>query len=256
MKVMTYNILEGGVDVKVSRIQYIIDVIKEEEPDFLALQEANNFDKNSNELLKKVSKETKLPYYILSPGRLDENQKRYHVVNLSRYPMREVYMFPNSIFQSAALCVVVDSLLGELSLCNVHLHANSEDKRLTEIETVLEYQFKFKNSIILGDHNAISRTDDHDDFSDEECTHYDLNRFDVTDMINKNYTDTIFHLGSKDRSTSPTVGVGHPISKSSIRIDYIFVTSSLASKIKSGNIIKTETSENASDHYPAAVMLH
>jgi endonuclease/exonuclease/phosphatase family metal-dependent hydrolase len=109
MKIMTYNILEGGVDDNGSRIEHIIDVIKEVNPGFLALQEANNFDKNDNELLKRVSNETKLPHYTLSQGSLYEGKKRYHVVILSRYPLREEYTFPDSSFQAAALSVVVDS---------------------------------------------------------------------------------------------------------------------------------------------------
>jgi hypothetical protein len=43
---MTYNILHGGIDSNGSRIEYIIDIIKEEIPDFVAIQEAHKFDKN------------------------------------------------------------------------------------------------------------------------------------------------------------------------------------------------------------------
>jgi len=150
MKIMTSNILEGGIDDKGSRIEYIIDVIKEVNPDFLALQEANNFDKNNNELLKRVSNEIKLPHYTLSQGALYDDQRRYHVVSLSRYPMREERTFQDPLFQSAALSVVIDSPLGELSLCNVHLHAHSEDERLKELAVILKYQSKHKNHIILG----------------------------------------------------------------------------------------------------------
>jgi len=118
---MTYNILDGGIDSNGSRIEYIIDTIKKEKPDFVAIQEAHNFDKNENELLKKVSKAVKLPYYALSQGALDDDKERSHVVSLSRYPLQEEYLFPNFTFQCAALSVVIDSPLGNsqfvISIC-------------------------------------------------------------------------------------------------------------------------------------------
>ena len=256
MKIMTYNILNGGIDDKGSRIEYIINVINKEKPDFLAIQEANNFDKNNNELLKRISDETNLPYYILSPGALCDNKKRYHVVSLSRHPVREEHMFfSDAAVQSAALSVVIDSPLGELSICNVHLNARSENERLKEIKSILKFQSKYKNHIILGDFNAIFRTNKYSDLTAREFTYYDLTHFYVTDLLKKSYVDTLTNLNIKDRSTHPTSGVGHPISKSPIRIDHVFITSLLSSHIKSGSVIKTEISEIASDHYPVVVTL-
>jgi exodeoxyribonuclease-3 len=255
MKIMTNNILEGGIDDKGSRIEHIIAVINDVKPDFVALQEANNFDKNDNELLKTVSNETDLPHYALSPGAPRPGRKRYHVASLSRYPLREEHTFPESSFQSAALSVAIDTPLGEISLCNVHLHANSETERLKEIEVIIKYQSKHKNHIILGDFNAVSRSDDIPELSTEESAHYDLARFDVTDMLSESYVDAVSHLDVSDNSTHPTVGVSHPISKSQIRIDYVFVNPTLVSSIKKGAIIKTETSDIASDHYPVVVTL-
>lgn len=246
MKIMTYNILDGGIDDKGSRIEYIIDVIKKAKPDFVAIQEANNFAKNDNELLKRLSKETNLSHYALS---------RDHVVSLSRNPLREEHQFPESSFQSAALSVVINSPIGELSLCNVHLHANSEDERLKEVKAVLNYQSKYKKYIILGDFNALSRSDNYGDLSAREFTHYDLTGFEVTDMLNIDHVDAVANLNVKDRSTHPTIGVGNPISKSPIRIDYMFVTPSLSAHIKDATVIKTQTAEKASDHYPVVITL-
>jgi len=256
MKIMTYNILEGGIDDKGSRIEHIIKVIKEENPDFLALQEANNFDKNDSKLLKRVSKETKLPHYGLSQGGLYDDGNRYHTSSLSRYPFREVYTFPESSFQCSAISVVIDSPFGELSICNIHLNARSEDERLKELEVVLNHQSKHEKNIILGDHNTLSRVDNYGDISAKEFTHYGLTRFDVTDTLHKSYVDTLAHLNIKDRSTHPTAGVCHPISENPIRIDYVFVTLPLSPNIKSGKVIKTKISNIASDHYPTVVTLN
>ena len=259
---MTYNILHGGIDSNGSRIEYIIDIIKKEKPDFVAMQEAHNFDKNENELLKRVSKETKLPYYALSQGALEDDQKRSHVVSLSRYPLQEAHLFPDSKFQYAALSVVIDSPLGKLSICNIHLHAHSGDEgvragdeRLREAEVVLSYHSKFDKHIILGDFNSLSRSDNYGDLSAREFTYYDLARFEVTDMFNSCHIDAVAHINVRDRSTHPTIGVKHRISKTPIRIDYVFLTPSLSTHIKNTRIIKTPTAEKASDHYPVVVTL-
>jgi len=249
---MTFNILDGGIDNKRSRIEHIIDVIKGVNPDFVAIQEADNFDKNENELLKKVSNGTKLPHYALSQGTLRDDQRRRHAVCLSRYPLREKHTFLDFSVH-AALSVVIDSPFGELSLCNVHLHPFSEDERLKQVGVVLSYQSKYKKHIVLGDFNAITRSDNHGDLTAEEFTHYDLTRFDVTDMIKRSYVDTIAYLNVDDRNTHPTSGVPHPISKTPIRIDYMFVTPSLSAHIKNATVIKTQTAEKASDHYPLVV---
>ncbi len=251
---MTYNILDGGFDKSGSRIEHVIDVIKKVNPDVLALQETYDFSKNDNELLKKVSTDTNLPYTALSESSLDE-EGSYSVGLLSRHPLNEEYSLLDTSYKGSALSSVIDSPFGALSLCSTHLHATSEDERLKELEVVLKFQSKYEKSIILGDHNALSRTDNYGNLSAVEFTHYDLTHFDVTDLAVENYVDTIEHLKIKNRSTHPTIDVGHPISKSQIRTDYIFVTQSLSPNIKSGEVIKTESSEIASDHYPVVVTL-
>lgn len=265
MIIMTFNILNGGIDAKGSRIEHIINVINDVNPDFLALQEAHNFDKDNYALLRRISEETNLPYYALSQGSRDEDGKRLyatgvrrersHVTSLSRYPLRNVHAFLGSAFQTAALSVVIDSPLGEISLCNIHLHAHSEEERLKEIGVILDYQSQFEKNIILGDCNALSRLDTYGSLSAKEFTYYDLTRFDATDVLNKDHIDSAAHLGVTDRSTHPTSGCPHPVSKSDIRTDYIWVTPSLSCFMQAATVIKTPNSEIASDHRPTTLTL-
>ena len=252
---MTYNILEGGIDSDGSRVEYIIDIIKNEKPDFVAIQEASGFDINEYELLKRVSIGSKLPYYALSQGTLEGDQKRIYVASLSRYPLQEEYLFPDAMFQCAPLSVVVDSPLGKLSICNIHLHARSEDERMRESKVILNYQSKYNKHIILGDFNSLSRVDNYSDLSAYEFTHYDLTRYETTDLYNLNHTDAVTHINVNDRSTHPTMGVTHKISKTPIRVDYVFLTPSLTTHIKDAKIIKNQTTDKASDHYPVVITL-
>lgn len=259
---MTFNILDGGISGNESRIEHIIKVINDERPDFLALQEANHFDKNNNALLKRVSRETELSHYALSQGSPNKEEDPYHVASLSRYPLLHVEEFLSSSFQSAALSVTIKSpLLGELSLCNVHLHSSSEVQRIEEISQILNHQSKFPNHIILGDHNALSASDFSNGLSADhlaagEFTNYDLTRFDLTDLLrDKGYVDSIAHLDVQNRHTHPTSGCPHPISKTPIRIDYIWGTPSLRPLMQEAAVIRTLSAKKASDHYPVTLTL-
>jgi len=260
LKIMTYNLLEGGIDSKGYRIPQIIEVINGVKPDFLAVQEANRFDDDGYLLLEMLSSETDLPYYALSEGAL-YGEKRYHVASLSRYPFQEEYQFPDFEFQSAALSVVINSPFGRLSLCNVHLHSSSEEERLREISAVLDYLSRYDQRIILGDFNALSLLDkdqyEYGDLSDPEFIHYGMTSYATTDMLmRKKYVDVVAYLDVDDRSTHPTSGVPHPISKELVRTDYIFVPHLLFENIELfAEVIKTPISHIASDHYPVVLYL-
>jgi len=245
MKLMTFNILKGGIDEYGSRIDFIKEVIKEASPGFLALQEANNFEKDDNKLLREISQDIGLQYYALSAGSILEDGEQYHTASLSCYPLKKNYPFTGPSFQCAALFSLIDSPLGELAICNIHLNVNSEDERLKELEIILEYMAVYKNQILLGDFNSIALDDDYDPETLEVES-----RFDVTNILNRDYVDVASHLKLDNRSMCPTPSNRNPDYTKPIRIDYIFVSPTLAACIKAATVIKTPVSEQASDHYP------
>ena len=245
MKVMTFNILRGGIDEYGSRIDFIKDVIKEASPDFLALQEANDFEKDKNRLLRGVSRNIKLQYYALSSGSMLEDGRQYHAVSLSRYPIKKKYKFSGPSFQCAALFSLIDSPFGELAICNIHLNVDSEDERLRELEIILEYMAVYKNKILLGDFNSITLDDDYD----LETLEVEA-RFDVTNILKRDYVDVASYLTLDNRSTCPTPSNRNPAYTKPMRIDYIFVSPTLTPRIKAATVIKTPISDQASDHYP------
>lgn len=257
MKLMTFNILFGGIDENGSRIDLIKEVIKEASPDFLGLQEALNFEKDNDQLLKELSQHTGLQYYALSPGRTLEDGKQYHVASFSRYPIKEEYLFSGPQFQCAALFTVIDSPIGELSICNILMEypvknfpeeAGSEDKRLRELEIILGHISRYKNLILLGDFNSISLDDKYDlETLDVEP------RFDVTSKLARTYVDVASYFTLEDRITYPTPVNKNPSYTMPLRTDYIFASPSLASRVKDATVIKTPISDQASDHYPFMV---
>ena len=249
MRVMTFNILLGGIDENGSRLGSITKTIKDASPDFVALQEANNFEKDNDKLLKEVSQHIGLRHYALSPGSTLEDGKQYHVASFSRYPFEERHLFSGPQFQCAGLFTAIGSPLGKLAICNVQLNleetGHSEDKRLRELEIILKHVSRYKNQIILGDFNSLSLDDNyHLEALEVEP------RFDVTNSLKLTYMDVVSYVKLDNRSTYPTATNKNPAYTRPLRIDYIFVTPSLASYIKDAAVIKTPTAEQASDHYP------
>lgn len=248
MKIMSFNILEGGVDEKGSRMEYIKEVIKEVSPDFLALQEVNKLDEDNNKLLKEISQDIGLPHYALSTSPVYEDGKQYNVVSLSRYPFKNIHIFSGKPFETGALLTLIDSPFGELAICNLHLNVYSEDKRLKELYAILKYISKHTNQILLGDFNSVSSDDNYDlDTLEVEA------RFDVIDLLKRNYVDSAFPLTLDDRTTYPAPPNTNPDFANPIRIDYIFVSPSLAGYATDVAVIKTSASVRASDHYPIVV---
>jgi len=253
MKIMTFNILTGGIDEDGSRIDLVKEAIIEASPDFVALQEANDFEKDDSKLLRELSQYIGLQYYALSPGAIYENGKQYHVASLSRYPLKKTYLFSGPSFQCAALFAVIDSPLGELSICNMHLHwgrVHAEEVRLKELEIILRHMSKHKNQILLGDFNSVSS----DDYHDVERLEIEP-RFDVTNTVKQQYVDVASHLELDNRSTFPTPFHKRAVLIGPRRVDYIFVAASLAEHITGASVIKTQVTDRASDHYPFIVTI-
>ena len=126
------------------------------------------------------------------------------------------------------LFTTIDSPIGELSICNILLQypvknfpeeAGSEDRRLKELEIILGHVSRYKNLILLGDFNSISRGDNYD----LETLEYEP-RFDVTSKLARDYVDVASYLKLDDRITYPTPVNKNPSYTMPLRIDYVFIS--------------------------------
>jgi len=185
MKLLTFNIFRGGIDEHGSRIHRIIDVIKEENPDFVALQEADDFERNNSRLLREISERTGLRYYDLSPGTPRAWDKPSHVASLSRYEMTENHKFSGCTISGGALLTVIDSPVGKLAICNFHLDAYSEQIRLRELADIWKRISMHENQILLGDFNSVSLGGDYDPETIEVEYSFAVSMFSCTASIPK-----------------------------------------------------------------------
>ncbi len=263
MRILSFNTYRGGIDKGFSRIPFIKEVILELRPDFLALQEANNFEKEDYKLFKEIGNYCGLKYCALSLGSRTASGTAYHVASYLRYHIKEIEDFRGK-FRNAALQTVIQSDIGEVSICNTHLTPVSEKDRLDEIGCILDSMKAYDNRIILGDLNSLSEQDGLEDsliekFNETQIKKFSENgklKFDVIrKIIDNGYIDVAVKFGSNNINTVPTESNIDSAHEVALRLDYAFVSKNLADYVKDFCVARSEISERASDHYPIFFVL-
>lgn len=251
---MTYNIFGGGKD----RLPLITEVIKNEKPDYVTLNEANTFATNNNKILKQVAGAVNLPYFDLALS----GQYDYHVAVLSKYPLKEVRKLQP--LMRACLIAQIDCELGKISIASLHLTPNSEDLRHPEIDLIVNSQRNYENHILMGDMNSMSKYDNYspqivEDFNDIQIKKFTTNgnlRFDAIDkIISSGYHDSAQLSDRHNESTVPTGMNQDAAHNAKLRLDYIFISKPLLPQLVNYSVIKTDLTDRASDHYPIVVIL-
>lgn len=250
---MTYNILDGGN----SRLEMIAEIIKNEDPDFLTINEANGFDLDKQQKLRKLSDLTGLPnYHLTLSGEWD-----YHVAILSKHPFKSVTEIHP--LKRAGIIATFDTNIGEIAIASTHLAPSSEEIRISEIELILKELEPYTNKILMGDMNSLSTNDNYSndiikDFKDSQIRKFTSDGkllFKVTDKISvSGFIDSALSLGQQKITTVPTSS-NQDVNHSNMRLDYIFVSESLKDELYLYEVIKNELTEKTSDHYPVILEL-
>jgi endonuclease/exonuclease/phosphatase family metal-dependent hydrolase len=253
MKLMAYNILGGWEE----RIELILDIIENESPDVLVLNEANAFIPDIEDHLEVLSSRTGLSYSASAPSGKDT----FHVVVLSKTPLtRVVFLAPMA---RAGMLVIVDSEFGELAIVGTHLTPFTEEERLEEVNLILDAVRRFDNAVIMGDLNALSPQDPYPDFSYESLNEKQRAKFAadealqfdvVEEILSAGFVDVSAFLGKNDIATAPTA-ITDDEAHADTRLDYIFVSSALAQYVSEYTVVKDHNAEIASDHYPVTAEL-
>lgn len=152
--VMTYNILVGGAE---GRIHAAEAVIREQQPDIVGLQEAND-PVACRALADRLGMHCVMGYSI----------NAYHVALLSRWPIRSWANYGRPIFQKGLIEVVID-LPGELQPWHFfvgHLTADfyqgyaAEQRRVAEVREILACMAHARAlghpHALLGDFNTLA----------------------------------------------------------------------------------------------------
>ena len=115
----------------------------------------------------------------------------------------------------------------------------------------------------MGDMNSLSKQDSYDkkiikNFNKLQIKKFTSNnslRFDAIDKIeSRGYFDTAVKMGKNKENTVPTL-MNEDSAHGNMRLDYIFVSEPLLSHVTKYSVIKTDITNQASDHYPITIEL-
>src|SRR3989338_2626460 len=238
MKLMTYNILNGGK----GRLYEIQEGVKTAAPDYLTINEANTFAQNGQKLLKEFAGKTGFTYFELAlSGEYD-----YHVAVFSKYPSLHVYKLQT--LMRACIISSIKTEMGEISVASLHLTPYTEDLRHPEIDLILSYQNHFQSRILMGDMNYLSQKDEYDqkmvkNFNEMQLRKFTAEaklRFDAISKIESSgYFDCAVELEMNKEHTAPTA-INEYSAHSDMRLDYVFLSESLRRHLNKYTVIQNK----------------
>lgn len=231
LRVMTYNIHVGvGMDKELD-LQRIAEVIKQQHPDLVGLQEVDRGVKRTQGLdeIAELARLTSMDYAFAH--NLDYQGGQYGVAILSRFPILKVdhrkYENRREAERRGLLRVEVNVNGRRLSFATTHLDYQYEDGRVFEAEQLLKFLDGIKGPlIVVGDFN--------------EEPNGAANK-----LLAQKFRDVWLETNANEAGTS------YPANKPIKRIDYIFFQRNAGVRAKKSWVVGTL----ASDHIPVMTEL-
>lgn len=258
MKVMTYNILNGGQDdLDYGRLESVLEVVRAEAPDVLVVQELNHAELFGHRVLHRLENETGLR------GFLARAKTGYHVgVFVPKSCEVRKTDSDTDHFHHAALEVVVETSAGPLTIVGTHLCPFGGEVRVMEAQYLTRFASRGDRLVLLmGDLNSLSPTPDHTELVKRlpavhrsrhvvPGTEYDVDTRAIATLAGAGFVDVWqrFHAGERAH-TIPTASHARKVVPGA-RIDYILGSEAMADLARSCMIVSGEAADVASDHYP------
>ncbi len=248
MRLMSYNILEGGV----GRADPLAEVIEAQNADVVVLVEADDAD-----VVGRIVKRMKYDF-VHAPG------KGHAIAVLSRLTITRTinHALLNPGAPRSLLELWVKSPAGiDLPILSCHLHAKAteadEDIRLRELGCMLgithDWRMSDQPHVLIGDFNSNSPIQQIDPANCKKATQNawqanggNLPRHLITNLLNHGYLDTlevVHHEQAGEMYSFTTHETGQ-------RVDYAFTHGIETSKITAAWIEQDRLAKFASDHYP------
>lgn len=242
LRALTYNIWEGGR----TRQSKITEVIRQANPDIVALQEVND-----EAFFYNLAQELKMNP-LLTHVRIG-----YNVGLLSRYPVAEWQPHNDpAIFRVGAVQARLTLPDGLLNVCSLHLHAKYsaeyEEKRTAEtqaIAAIMQPHFG-ERTLLMGDFNTLSP---HDILKPEDWPPAflrrmkDMPRTALAVLLAAGYHDCFRELFADEQYRD---GYTLPAVQPNVRLDYIFASPAHRASLTNCEVVTHADAGNASDHLP------
>jgi endonuclease/exonuclease/phosphatase family metal-dependent hydrolase len=226
LRVMTYNIHVGvGMDKRMD-LQRIADVINQEHPDLVGLQEVDRGVKRTQGVdeIAELARMTQMEFAFAH--NLDYQGGQYGVAILSRFPIlktdHRMYLNKREAERRGMLRIEATSGGHSFSFATTHLDYQYEDGRIFEAGQLLDFLKVEKGPLILvGDFNVDPTGDSYK-------------------LIAAYFRDAWLETNQNEKGLS--YPADHPVK----RIDYIFYRANSGPRAKKAWTVDTQ----ASDHIP------
>ncbi|MGN6562358.1 MAG: endonuclease/exonuclease/phosphatase family protein [Thermomicrobiales bacterium] len=239
MKVLSYNILNGGEE----RLPAIAAIVKREQPDAVALIEANS-RANAAWLADELGM-TML---------FGEANCPYHIAWLSRLPIQRSENYRRPILAKTLFAIEVVWEGRPLRLFATHLASSHEaHPPVVEMPVILDVLRAFTDQpqLLVGDFNALRPGDPTGTPPSGVVKWGDAAtaapRAAIQLLLDAGYTDCYRMLHPQQP------GYTYPTDLPWMRLDYAFASPRLAARLHACEIITGEQAVHASDHFPIAV---
>tara|TARA_Y100000310_G_C20685527_1_gene818700 strand:+ start:648 stop:1418 length:771 start_codon:yes stop_codon:yes gene_type:complete len=248
---MYLNIFEGCEEKE--RFKKIVSFINQNKPNILALSELYKWEREN---LKKFKSTQQLMDYENSYyGKANTTGNLGFFSNL---PFKEVSNVTEGMVHSFMKGKI--TIKGkEIAIFLTHLTAMEEYNRLDELKALLPEIQKEENVILLGDLNSLSPKDNYDEekllkllkeqnikkFGQEK-----LKKCVQTKLLEAGLIDAVREFSDEFEYSVPTTYNKDMFHFEKLRLDYIYISKSLRPFLKNAKIIRTEETNQLSDHFP------
>jgi exodeoxyribonuclease III len=234
---MTWNILVGGR----RRIGSILDVIRRERPDVLALQELKGWT---------AAKAHQVAGELGMHAHLARSVFGQPVAVLAREELTRTRAITWRLHHAAAVATI-----GDLTVVSTHLYPFSPERRRREATWLAAcFARTHRKVLIAGDLNSLDPVTEHTgalEGLDARYRRRHLARDGSADtraiqaMLDAGFVD----IGQGIGPTVPTSGVGGA-EFAAFRLDYLMASPPLARLTRYVSVLRDEVTDHASDHYP------
>jgi endonuclease/exonuclease/phosphatase family metal-dependent hydrolase len=256
MRLMTYNILTGGLDDdREARLGPISEVIRSVAPDILVLNECNGFEREGFRTFYRLEAELGMRG-VLAPA-----HSGFHVALFTRRARLIETRLLNREVHHAVIAARLEVDGTVLRILGAHLNPFGGDARLLEVQHLLRF-LRDEPTFILGDLNSLS-PHDLEGYRLERWLPRRRARHVLPESGGRIDTRAISTLEGADLvdvfhqkgATVPTAltRLGADSEDYQVRIDYVFASPNAAERVTHAERVSLPQVELASDHYPIFV---
>jgi exodeoxyribonuclease-3 len=241
--VLTYNIL-NGLEQQQTKKDQLVEWVKKVNPDLVAFQELNNFTQAS---LEEFASRYGHSYAVL----LKEEGSPVGIT--SKYPIRDVRKVTQGMHHG-----MIYAKIQNYHVVVTHLAPSVKafKKRQEEVRLVLAELSTISRQekvLVLGDFNSFSARDSSLYNSIPDPSGNGMMKFDyeVTGaMETAGFVDVLRLKHATPVTSFPTKSYEAKNPNSQCRLDYVWASGTLSKKCLRVDVIKDETTDILSDHYP------